>query len=181
MIIAATLSGWSASSRPLKSRTHEIVSEALEPHAHEHLAKRAMFTKHRARRFRRFIQRYDFYTNTLLCVGKSLGAKVMVEQVLNRLPELHYKKVLCLTIDPCWPLKWDWTPNLNRTTLRLTHPVDWSINVYLVGQPGQQCGAILAGPSHIENRAVLRGTHHRMQEHAAVQGALDELVKEAHR
>lgn len=181
MLVVAALNGWGASSRPFKNRLTSIVQEAVEPHEHVFLGKRAMLTGHRSRRFRRFIQRHESPENVLLAVGKSLGARNMVKEVLNPLVGKvdGYAKILVLTIDPCWPTLRDWAPNLNRRILKLRLGVTKGINVYVIGKPNQQCGALLSGGFGIENRGLTKYTHRSVTTSPEAHQALAELITEA--
>jgi hypothetical protein len=181
VLVVAALNGWGASSRPLTNRLTEITKKALRGHEHVFLGKRAMLTGHRSRRFRKFIRQYESPENVLLTVSKSLGARNMVKEVLNPLIGKvdDYAKILLLTIDPCWPLRYDWTPNLNRRTLELKLGVTRGVNVYVIGAPDQQCGALLSGGFGIENRGLTKYTHRSITSSVEVRQALDEMIKEA--
>lgn len=181
MIVVPIIDGWSASSRPFHLRLKTAAMKVL-PHDAVVLAKRALFSKHRSATFRRFVVEHDHSDNVLLACGKSLGAKVLVDDVLNWLGPLSYRKVLILTIDPNWPTLKDWTPNLNRCVLQINRPFSRAINVVLVaGSPSQQAGAILSGPcgDKVENRMVHGTTHRDIVDHPEVSMAFINLIEEA--
>jgi hypothetical protein len=179
MIIGAALSGASASLRPHSSRIATLVEMAIGDPDAPFIGRRALLGKHRARRFRRFIRRHISPNNVLVAVGKSLGARNMVRDVLNELgPDLEdYGKVLLLTVDPCWPTWRDWAPNLNGAVLQLDAPVDHAINVYLEALPSQQAGSRVSRPA--ENRIVRNCTHSTITTTMAVYSAIHELAIEA--
>jgi hypothetical protein len=179
MLITAVLDGYSASTRKVK--TQDIVRDRLLdakiPFVFK--GKKAMFMTFRARQMRRYIHKYDDHENTLLCVGKSFGAKTMVQGVLNKFHErLHYEKICLVTIDPNWPTNWDLTPNLNDHELRLIYPVDHAYNVYVLGAPRQQCGARLVGPDYVKilNQPVLNYDHYDVIHSPAVALVLDKAL-----
>jgi hypothetical protein len=97
----------------------------------------------------------------LLLVGKSLGAYNLVKRVLNKCPPWWdgYKAAALVTIDPCWPIRGNWRPNLNRCLLHLEPELDYACNVYAVLPQDQQAGAMLAGP-RVHNCPVTEYDHY---------------------
>lgn len=175
MIVAAVLNGWGASMRRKETRTAALVREALDGQDHIVLARRAMIGWARARMMRRFIRAHSSKENGLLCVGKSLGARNMVGRVLNRLEPLSYRRIALLTIDPCWPLRGDWRPNLNRHVLDLDFPVDRAVNVYSRGGPDDQAGAMLRG-NNVTNIPLTDVDHYSIVQDDVTAEELGELV-----
>ena len=159
MIVCATLNGWSSSSRGKGNRLSTIVENDLRGREHVLLSRRALIGMSRTWMFRRFILRHESADNTLLLCAKSLGGRNMVKGVLNKLPELVYKRTALLTVDINWPTWSDWTPNLNRRTLHLEHKIDRTINLFVNGEPRQQAGCQLAGPYPVRNIGLLGYDH----------------------
>jgi hypothetical protein len=94
---------------------------------------------------------------TVLLVGKSLGAKIILNKVVLRALDM-YEHVYVFTIDPCWP-RWgveptrhglqvprvDWTPNRNGDVLVVPAGVTEAVNVYVESaDASQQCGCPVA-------------------------------------
>jgi len=148
-VVVVVLNGWGSSSRRRETRTATMAREVTKGHVAEgrFLGLRAMLGWSRSRRVRRFILRHQNPHRSLLLVGKSLGARNMVSRVLNRMATpLGYRRVGLVTIDPCWPTRWDLTPNLNRAVLKLTATVDQATNFMAVLPQDQQAGAMVHGP-----------------------------------
>jgi hypothetical protein len=184
MIVAAVLNGWAASSRKEQTRTHTLVEALLGETGvpYELLGLKAMFVNGRSRRIRQFIIEKDRSENVLLCVGKSLGARNMVLEVLNQLPRLFYVKTFLGTIDPNWPESWDITPNLNRCILKLTRPMTAAANIYFVSKdPRQQAGAMLgaSGDTPVLNIPVTDCDHFSIVQHPETRKMLQALVTRA--
>lgn len=162
-LVVVVLNGWGASSRRRESRTSELVRGITADHVTEghYLALRAMMGVSRSRRVSRFIRRHQGLDRDLLLVAKSLGARNMVSRVLNGFQSrLIYRRTGLVTIDPCWPLRWDWRPNLNRSVLRLVYPwLDEATNFFAVLPQDKQSGSMvygqpvvnipLVGPDHV--------------------------------
>lgn len=184
MIVAAVLNGWSASTRKEQTRTHALVEELLKDTnvPYTLLGLKAMFIQGRSRRVRDFIIENDSPQNALLCVGKSLGARNMVREVLNKLPLLFYRKTFLGTIDPNWPELWDLTPNLNRHILMLTRHMTEAANVYFVSQnPYKQAGAMLGAKNDtpVLNIPVNDCDHFTIVQHHETRRMLETLVLRA--
>lgn len=148
-LVVVVLNGWGASSRRKETRTAELVMKITKGLVNEDeiLTKRAMLAMSRVRRFRKFILRHQSPDRSLLVVGKSLGAKNLVSGVLNNLPDdLTYKRTGLVTIDPCWPEQWDWTPNLNKRSLYLCRKMGRAVNLMAIRPPDKQAGSMLRGP-----------------------------------
>jgi hypothetical protein len=153
MIVVCVLNGWSASSQYEETKTATLVERLTREHERLFLARRSALLRTRTRLYRRFIRRYDNRENELLLVGKSLGARNIVEGVLNRLKPLEYRRTALVTIDPNWPTFSDLKPNLNRQLLHLEHAVGMAINIFAVLPENQQAGSLLSGPN-VENIPV---------------------------
>jgi hypothetical protein len=149
-LVVVVMNGWGASSRRRKTRTSQRVEEELwrrdiEPVAM--LARRAATWRSRVRKFRSFIRAQASvrgHPRDLLIVCKSYGAYLMLTEVLGR-ERPKYRRIALLTIDPCWPLLFDWKPNLNGRILFLDCPVDRAVNVYAVMPPDRQGGCLVTG------------------------------------
>jgi hypothetical protein len=177
-IVVAILNGWGASSRRKFSRTNSMVERALDAHGLRStiLPRRAHLLYSRVRKFRRFIRKNQDEAKILLCVGKSLGARNMVV-ALNGLGPVKYKRAALLTIDPNWPTWTDLRPNLNRRVLHLQSATRFkTFNVYIVGQPGQQAGAMLSGPD-VQNIPILNHDHISVVRSPEVKIALFDLIR----
>ena len=178
MLAVAAMSGWSASSRSRHSRISHIVDERTKHYDRVFLGKRALLGRHRCRRFIRFITNNAVKGNSLLVIGKSLGARNLIEYVLNPMDcyLMIYDKVLVLTVDPCWP-SWDeWRPNRNDEPLKLTAPVDKAINIYLSAPTDEQAGAPVVGAENwiISDSST---THRNIVMHPWVKVGLNELLE----
>ncbi len=182
MLITATLDGYSSSSYPYK--THQTVASvlAVEQAQHESLGLKSWFAWAPSRKVNSFISAHAKPENDLLLVGKSLGALCMVERVINRWLALpSYRSVHLVTIDPNWPELWDWTPNLNRETLRVKRKLSSATNIYSVAiDPQQQAGAILVGePAQgVVNIPILGVDHHTIDARPEIRETLVSLVRE---
>ena len=177
-LVVAVLNGWGSSSRRRESRTAALVRRTIsnmgvEPEAI--VTGRALLAWSRSRRYKRFIRHHQSYDRVLLCVGKSLGARNMVSRILNPLGDTGYKKTALLTIDPCWPIRWDLRPNLNHHTLHLSAYVDLAINVLCVLPPAQQAGAILTG-QNVSNVPVTDHDHFSIVQSPDTKDALSSLL-----
>ena len=186
MIVPVVLNGWSASTRRKRTRTHTLVDRILGETGAPHvpvLGLKSMLLYARSRRVRKHIQRYERNDRVLLCVGKSLGARNMVERVLNKMEKLQYRSVYLVTIDPNWPESWDLSPNLNGHLLRLTHPVTLAVNVYFAAQKGttKQAGALLSTPKGVpcRNWPVTDCDHFSIVQHPKVRQVLKGVIEEA--
>ena len=178
MIVAAVLNGWASSVS--KTRTHHLVEELLVEHEAPFVLKglKSSFFWSRSRELAKWIQRQESRDSRLLCVGKSLGARHMVERVLNQCFPTGYGQVRLVTIDPNWPEFWDWTPNLNRQSLKLAAPVTCAVNLYVAGEPRQQCGArLMCTPTtECHNIIVPDCDHYSIVESPTVREVLDEII-----
>jgi hypothetical protein len=97
-----------------------------------------------------------------LLVGKSLGGWHMLTRVVNILPRLRYSKIGLVTVDPCAPKLWDWTPDRFSEVLPL-HSGRVDIAVNLVSTVGSFRGARVGGPA--VNVLVKHATHHNITRH----------------
>jgi hypothetical protein len=111
-----------------------------------------------------------------LLVGKSLGARNLVEGVLNRLKPLEYRKSALVTIDPNWPTFSDLKPNLNRQILHLQHEVGMAINVYAVLPDDQQAGSLLSA-KNVENIPVFDYDHQTISLSKDVEDAVRKALR----
>lgn len=182
MIHAYVLNGYASSLR--KTRTANLVESTLEESGAEYAleAHRAMLISSRSRKVRRRIQRRADPEVALLLVGKSLGARNMVERVINRMGPVRYRGIYLVTIDPCWPACWDWTPNRNRAVLRLDRYVDDAINVqYVTSDDREQAGALLAAPRNVplRNEFVTDADHFSVVDHPVTRHAIKTMVAKA--
>jgi hypothetical protein len=160
-LVVAVLDGWSASARREEDRISSIVREIVKYDAFEEniLTKKSLLGMSRSRRFRNFILSKQGSDRSLLVVGKSLGARNIVEGVLNKLPErLNYRKTGLITIDPCWPTWKDFTPNLNKKILHLEHNMGRAVNIMAILPSDQQAGSMVRG-SNVRNVQLYDYTH----------------------
>jgi hypothetical protein len=184
-LTVVVLNGWSSSSRGKKTRTHLLVKRELDRAGadYELLGLKAMFLHARARRVKRFIQEHEGSDRRLLCVGKSLGARNVVQRVLNPIYRIKYEEIHLMTIDPNWPESWDLTPNLNRCTLRLTRAVTRAANIYYAAPKGsrEQAGAQLVAPPGVPcvNEPVADTDHIKIVEHPLTKQFVRKAIKEA--
>jgi len=160
MLIVAVLNGWSASVRGKETRTATLVERETRAHKRLFLARKATLVRARARMYRRFIRRHAMRENELLCVGKSLGARNLISYVLNEFQSMPYRKTALVTIDPCWPLLDDWTPNLNDQLLTLDFPIGMAINVFAALPKGEQAGALVQGHPGVVRNIPLNDVDH---------------------
>lgn len=144
-MIVVVLNGWSSSVRSSSGRISSVVSAATSEVEKIVFSSRATLGGRQARKAKRFILKHQDKYESLLCVGKSLGAKQLICKVLNKLPALEYRKVGLFTVDPCWPLWYNWAPNLNNKSLNRPNGVTKAYNFYAVLPPNQQAGARVAG------------------------------------
>jgi hypothetical protein len=128
--------------------------------------------------YRRFIRQYSSPENSLLCVGKSLGARNMISFVLNEIGDLHYRRTALVTIDPCWPFVEDWKPNLNGKVLKLSYPVDMATNIFAALPKTEQAGALVQGPSGcgVENIPLSDVDHYSITTSPVVKSAVRRSV-----
>ena len=179
MIITATLDGYSSGS--YHNKTHQAVASvlAVEQAPHESLAIKSWFAWAPSRKVSSFVNKHANETNDLLLVGKSLGALHVVERVINRWVSLpKYRGIHLVTIDPNWPELWDWTPNLNRSTLKLSRKLTSATNIYSVAiDPRQQAGALLQGQGAV-NIPILGVNHHTIDGRPEIRDMLVKLVRE---
>jgi hypothetical protein len=174
MIIVAVLDGYSSSVAEVKTR--HVVRDCLEKSAHKNnftiFARKSRFMRSTSRKLLKDIESKEFKSNKLLCVGKSLGGKHIVQRVLNKIGALFYDEVHLITIDINWPA---WNLNLNGRTVKLKYPVDSAINLYVHGKPRQQCGAQLSG-QNVQNIQVLGKNHHSIIESKEVRTAINRTL-----
>jgi hypothetical protein len=181
MIVCAVLNGYAASMRAEKTRTNRLVENLLKASGKQYsiVGLKALLVRSHARRLRRFVECGNYETNSLLLVGKSLGARNIVRFVLNNLGQLHYHTSFLLTIDPNWPTFWDFTPNLSHRELRVTKPITQAVNLRVDPQhPRQQCGARLVGPAFVPITDIPLGncTHYSIVPHPRVREELEKLI-----
>jgi len=181
MLIVACIDGASTSSGEdaLSNVLRDVLADETDSYTMRDW--RASFMARRTRQVRSFVQKFSGQENTLLLVGKSLGGLVAVNVWNHFSPidgrRLRYQKTALLTVDPNWPLLFDWKPNLNGQTLIVRHRPTMGVNVYVAGSgPDQQCGAQLVGPG-VSNRAVVGSDHYAIVHHPAVSQAIIEAVE----
>lgn len=178
-LVVVVLNGWGASSRRRETRTAELVRDVVKGLASEEniLTRRSMLGMNRARLFHRFILSHQDDRRSLLVVGKSLGARNMVGGVLNRLPRsLAYRRTGLVTIDPCWPVPWDLTPNLNRSILHLRMRMGRATNFLAVRPQDEQAGSMVQGPG-VVNVPLSDVTHTTIVQAPEVRSELEEMVE----
>lgn len=186
-LTVVVLNGWSSSSRGEETRTHLLVKRELDrAKANYHLlGLKAMFLYARSRRVKKFIQAHEHKDKALVCFGKSLGGRNVVQRVLNTIGPLQYQEIHLMTIDPNWPESWDLTPNLNRLTLKLTRPVTRAVNVYYAAPAGsrEQAGARLKAPPGVpcQNEPISDTDHIRIVEHPTTERFVRKTLQEAMR
>ncbi len=100
----------------------------------------ARFSSSKKRELIKVLKKHSDPNTFLLFIGKSYGAKV-AEKIFNSV-RLTYKKICLVTIDPCWPKFFNWTPNCNNDSLFFKSPmIDEIFNMYLVMDKNKQCGS----------------------------------------
>ena len=185
-LVVAVVNGWSASSRRRQTRTCALVErqiQKLDLNCQAFLAMKGSFLRSRSRTLRSFIRDNQRSGRTLVLVGKSYGAKVLVEKVLNQIAEkLDYFEIYLVTVDPCWPIWADLSPNLNGRTLRLTKPISRAVNVYFATKrPRKQAGALLVGPKGVSlmNVPLTDCDHYSIVQHDVTAHVIQKTLKEA--
>lgn len=174
VIHVVVLNGASSSIREVK--THHIIREILQDHGIKYTLYWEKASRRNAGKILDYIEDNESFSNTLICVGKSLGGKYMVKKVLNKIGAPFYHKIFLLTIDINWPiLFWDWTPNLNKKTVNLKCPVRYAANIYVEGKPKQQCGALLAG-KNVRNIPVTGVNHYSVIHHKKVRSTMKDIL-----
>jgi len=175
MITAVVVGGWATSSRRRASRISTIVREELAGHNATILSRRAMIIRSRRRSIRRYILGHQQEDCSLLLVGKSYGALMMI-RILNSLSEpLEYHRIGLLTVDPNWPTWSDWRPNLGDTKLHLDYHCR-ATNLRAIMPPGAQAGAQVIGLDVLD--VPLRGaTHHSIVRHPRVRTELRDMLR----
>ena len=167
------MDGFSSSIRDL--RTHDIILHEIKGCKYKLIWRRGNAFRFGTRAIRKFIVKNQSKDNILLLVGKSLGGKEIINNVLNKLPTLNYSTINLLTLDPCWPLLTDWTPNLNDYELEVTYPINKGINLQVIGTPNQQCGAKVVGPN-IKNVEIFNSDHYSIIVNPEVKVAIRRLI-----
>lgn len=175
MLVIGVLNGYSASSRARISRTSSIVDRLTREHERIFLGRRSSMFVTRSRLFRKYIHRHENPKNALLLVGKSFGAYCMVTWVLNHLKPLRYRKTGLVTIDPCWPTRGDWTPNLNDQVLPLTFDVNLAINLFAPLPRNMQAGSLVSG-ENVMNQPVENVDHFTITTSTEVREAINSVV-----
>jgi hypothetical protein len=178
MLVTVCLDGYSTSIRP---GIREVLTNTLSRSDIVNspiFSKKSSMFKLRSRKTRKFILEHNKSSNNLLLVGKSLGAKHLVERVINKLPPLKYRKIGLFLVDPNWPTLWDWTPNLNGRVLTVKTRVDYAINVYYLGKKREQAGARLCLNSDLpaNNVALLDTDHQSIVNHFITRRKLYKMV-----
>ena len=153
MIVVAILEGYSASSR---SRTIIDVFEetkdamvGLDDEPIVVLGEKSSILRSRSRKMRRFISDHAHPDSKLLLIGKSYGAKQMINRVVNKLKMevfQEFASTYLVTVDPCWPTWTDWTPNLNNRTLQVNKPFTRMRNIMLMAPKRVQAGCRIQYP-----------------------------------
>lgn len=175
MLIVVVLNGWSASVRKRETRTSALVERLTRDRKRTMLTAKASLLRSQARRCRDFILDHQERRDNLLLVGKSLGARNLI-RVLNALPRpLKYRKKALVTVDPCWPLLVDWRPNLNRTILKVVHPVELGANLVAVRPQDKQAGAMVSG-RNIKNIPVAGVDHYSIVESPVLVATLADTI-----
>lgn len=177
-IIVAGMGGYSASSRRRQSRIVQVVRRESRSYCSHFYGRKSTFGKRRARECLEFIKAHADPDKGLLIYGKSLGAKHIIERVMNHPGPMRYRHVCLLTVDPNWPIWWPprWTPNLNDKQLRLWRVTTKAINLYFKSSdPFEQAGCRVEG-AHVENQPLFDVDHKTITTHPAVKTAIRELV-----
>lgn len=161
MLVVAEIDGYSESIRSF--RTEDLVRNevAFSDVRDSFYSRSNVLSKHRFKRF--VVANGTTGEDDLLCVGKSLGGKKII-QALNALPQLRrdgesseavcrddsfhgYRRVVVVIIDANWPLLTNWTPNLGDRFLDVWQPVDALFNIRVVASSAStQAGAKIRCP-----------------------------------
>lgn len=172
MIAIITLDGYSASCRKVKMQ--DLVDEWLHDLRVElkdyRLVKTGMkstMIRSRKRKIRKWIINHSDIADVLICVGKSYGAKNLLDGILPHKDVqqalLNYNAVGMLTVDVNFPIWKDWTPNLNHYHFNLPKLIDVASNIYVKKtNKRKQCGAVVNGADNM----WLRGYDHYSVIHA---------------
>lgn len=101
---------------------------------------KSRFSSSKKRKVIKFLKNYNNQDTILLLIGKSYGAKSL-EKIVNSFKMKFYKTYM-VTIDPCWPKFFDWTPNCNDDSLFIkSGNVSEIFNIYLLMDSDKQCGS----------------------------------------
>lgn len=178
-MICVVLTGWKSSVSPNDYRIDTITKRIVKPGGDDSfLVRRSSLFCSRSFGIRKFILNNENSYDDLLLVGKSLGGYIMIEKVLNMLPFLEYKSIGLITIDPCWPLLRDFTPNLNSYRLILKNHVDIGVNIYSYQRnPKKQAGSRVGGVN-IENIALHGYSHSNISSSPVVAIQIERVVNE---
>lgn len=145
-LVVAIINGYSASLREENEKSSGVVQKCLdieEVNSYVMVDRKATILRLETRHVRNFIKAHQGLNSSLLCVGKSLGARRIINNVLNKIDvRKGYERIGVVTIDPNWPVFRDPNPNLNKKALYINHMVDYCRNVYLCSSdPRSQAGA----------------------------------------
>jgi len=159
MLVVGVLNGFSGSVKKHSSRTSGVVLALLRDEYKAHYiwrADRSSFLGLGAGRLREFVQEHNAKENSLLLVGKSFGAKNLIDHVVEPLWKnvmLYYKQLFLFTIDPCWPSPTNWSPNRNAEVLKVRAHLTLGRNIQVLAPTNEMGGARVEGPA-MENIEV---------------------------
>jgi hypothetical protein len=168
----ATLNGWSASVRAPGGHIATVVAKCLPPGT-THWAGTSKLGGWRARQLRRWLLDHEDPGESLLLVGKSLGAWHMLTRVVNVLPRLEYRRIGLVTVDPCHPRFWDWAPDRSGDTLPLHRgKVDWACNL-MSGEGSRPRGAHV---DTLHEYTIPGADHFSITRHPWVRGEVEVMI-----
>ena len=138
-------------------------------------------TSRKARRFIRMNQRINPDTNWLF-VGKSLGGRQLITEVLNPLcldGTLGREKgrVAVVIIDANWPSYFHPIRNLNNTELHLCPRLTDPSLIHTFFQSGRQGGARLAYPYNVNVTQLTGVDHFSIVKHKRIYRTIEDLAR----
>lgn len=132
---------------------------------------------------RTFLQEHSRSWESLLLVGKGLGA-VTVVRALNAVVEPVYQRVALLTIDPTVPRLWRGRGGPVQAHLLLTTQVDRATNYFAPAGYKKQSGALLRGRAYggrrVMNIPLAGEDHDSIVERAEVMAELRTMARWVH-
>lgn len=178
---ALFIDGWSG---PLArgSRLSDIGREVVPP-GWEIRVISGKLRKSSARKALAWLDGYRGRQIPVLCCGKSLGAQVLISQVLNVFgfsAEPRIDRIYVLTVDPCWPLAMRFFPDLSDQALVLDYPFKAAVNIRSVAPSrGRMKGSRVVSEYHPVTEILVSGeSHMSIIRHPKVRDELGRMVAE---
>lgn len=144
-VIVVAMNGWGPFLSPpdAETRTVALVREAVAGFGAHVLSGRTWWASSKVRETKAFIEEHNRRWETLLLVGKGLGA-VTVVRAINSVAELDYRRVALLTIDPR-PITWWLRTRPIQPHVLLTAELGRVTNFFAPAGYEQESGAVLRG------------------------------------